>query len=285
MRVANLNGRLVLLDGDRALDVATASSGAFGPDPQTAYVSWESFAGWARGADFAQAVPFDAAQLGPPVPAPSQVIAIGLNYREHAIESNLAIPDAPVVFSKFASCLTGPVGDIPLVPGNVDWEAELVVVIGRSARGISVADAWSHVAGFTIGQDISERVLQTSGPAPQFGLAKSFESFGPTGPAVVTVDELDDPDDLAIGSSLDGEVMQDSRTSELIFPVAELVSRLSHVLELRGGDLIFTGTPSGVGMGRKPPRFARAGQELRTRIEGLGEMRHRFVAVASPNGV
>ena len=175
------------------------------------------------------------------------------DYREHAIESNLAIPDAPVAFSKFASCLTGPVGDIPLVPGNVDWEAELVVVIGRSGRGISVADAWSHVAGFTIGQDISERVLQTSGPAPQFGLAKSFESFGPTGPAVVTMDELDNPDDLAIGSSLDGEVMQDSRTSELIFPVAELVSRLSHVLELRGGDLIFTGTPSGVGMGRKPP--------------------------------
>ena len=141
MRVANLNRRLVLLYGDRALDVATASSGAFGPDPQAAYQDWESFAAWARGADFAAAMPFDAAQLGPPVPAPSQIVAIGLNYREHAIESNLAIPAAPVVFSKFASCLTGPLGDIPLVPGNVDWEAELVVVIGRPGRGIPVEHA------------------------------------------------------------------------------------------------------------------------------------------------
>jgi 2,4-diketo-3-deoxy-L-fuconate hydrolase len=212
----------------------------------------------------------------PPVPKPRQIFAIGLNYRAHAAESQFAVPDEPVVFTKFPSCLTGPTGDVALVPGQIDWEAELVVVIGRGGHHITRGAAWSHVAGLTIGQDISERVMQRSGPAPQFCMAKSYPGFGPTGPAVVTVDELPGRDDLAIGSILSGEKVQDGRTSQMIFAVDDLIARLSRTITFFPGDLIFTGTPSGVGMGREPQRFIQPGEELVTYIEGLGEMRHRF---------
>ncbi|MDT3445806.1 MULTISPECIES: fumarylacetoacetate hydrolase family protein [unclassified Pseudofrankia] len=279
MRIGNLEGRLVLLAGGGAVDVAAASEGRFGPDPQSVYACWQEFVGWAAVANVdLDGRPYDIADLGAPVPNPRQIFAIGLNYREHASEASLAVPDEPVVFTKYVSCLTGPVGEIELVPGEVDWEAELVIVLGRGGHEVPLGQARDLVAGYTIGQDVSERVRQRSGPAPQFGLAKSHPGFGPIGPAVVTLDELADPDDLAIGSVLAGEKVQDGRTSRMIFPVDELVSRLSDVVTLFPGDLIFSGTPAGVGMGRTPTRFIQAGEELVTFIEGLGEMRHRFVA-------
>jgi 2,4-diketo-3-deoxy-L-fuconate hydrolase len=280
MRIANLRGRAVLLSADGAVDIESASNSLFSSDPQALYERFEEFTSWAATVSTTADVLYDVADLGAPVPAPRQVFAIGLNYRDHAAESNFAIPDAPVVFTKYASCLTGPAGQVQLVPGKVDWEAELVVVIGRGGHDITVEDAWDHVAGLTIGQDLSERDLQRSGPAPQFSLGKSFPGFGPTGPAVVSVDELGDPNDLAIGSILDGEKVQDSRTSLMIFSVAELISRLSAVVTLYPGDLIFTGTPAGVGLGRTPQRFIEAGAELRTFIDGLGEMRHTFLPVS-----
>lgn len=286
MRIGNLSGRLVLIDADKALDVERASEGQFGPDPQGAYENWAAFKEWAGSADPSGAEPFDAARLGAPVPSPRQVFAIGLNYRAHAVESGMGIPELPVVFTKFSSCLAGPVCDVAVLSEEIDWEAELVVVVGTGGHNISVEDAWDHVAGYTIGQDISERILQRSGPAPQFGLAKSYPNYGPTGPAVVTLDEVGDRDDLAIRCTLDGVTMQDGRTSDLIFPVDDLVSRLSQVVTLHPGDLIFTGTPSGVGLGRNPQRFAQVGEELVTTIEGLGELRQRFVDPAratSPN--
>lgn len=280
MRLANLGGRLVLVDGWRALDVATASEGRFGPHPLDAYRDWDAFVEWASAADVSSGNPYGSNDLGCPVPDPSQVFGIGLNYADHAAEAGMPLPDSPMVFTKFASCLTGPTGEIPLVPGKVDWEAELVVVIGRGGRGISVEDALDHVAGLTVGQDVSERALQTAGANAQFNLGKSHDRFGPIGPVVVTLDELADPHDLAIGCSLDDQTVQDSRTSQMVFGIAELVSYLSRVVELRGGDVIFTGTPPGVGVGRSPQRFVVDGEVLTTWIEGIGEMRHRFVAPA-----
>ena len=213
------------------------------------------------------------------------MFAIGLNYREHAAETGHDVPTAPVVFTKFASSITGPVSEVTLPKGSTDWEVELVVVMAKPSRHVPVDQAWGHVAGLTIGQDLSERVLQRSGPAPQFGLAKSFAGFAPMGPAVVTVDELDNPDDLELGCTVNGEQMQRSRSSDMIFSVPELVAYLSGVVTLLPGDVIFTGTPPGVGMGRTPPRFLKAGDRLDSWIEGLGELHQTFVDPTEPDTV
>jgi 2-keto-4-pentenoate hydratase/2-oxohepta-3-ene-1,7-dioic acid hydratase in catechol pathway len=159
----------------------------------------------------------------------------------------------------------------------VDWEAELVVVIGRRAHRVASASAWEHVAGLTVGQDLSERTVQLRGDYPQMGLAKSYPGFSPMGPYLVTPDEFEDPDRLALGCSVNGETMQQASTADLVFSVPALIAELSAVLPLDPGDVIFTGTPAGVGMVRKPPRFLQPGDELSTYIEGIGEMRHTFV--------
>ena len=282
MRTANLAGRLVLVtpDGTRALDVQRASGGRFPADPQAIYDVWPEFAAWAVGIDLATAEPFAAQDLGAPAPAPRQVLAIGLNYAEHAAESGFAVPDEPtVMFTKWPSCLTGPVTEVELPDGgHTDWEVELVAVIGRRAFRISEGDAWDHVAGLTVGQDISERVLQSAGPSPQFSMAKSLSGFGPTGPWLVTLDEFDDPDNLELGCSVNGVEMQKGRTCDLIFSVPALLAALSRRLPLLPGDILFTGTPSGVGMGRTPQVWLAPGDELVTYIAGIGELRQRFVA-------
>ena len=279
MRVGNLAGRLVLVRDGLAVDVERASGGRFGPDPQAVYADWDAFAGWAAG-EPGDGEPFDAADLGAPAPAPRQIFAIGLNYREHAAESGLDAPDsAPPVFTKFVSSLTGPVTDVTLPPGgHTDWEVELVAVVGRPARNVAEADGWAHVAGLTVGQDISERVSQLAGPAPQFSLGKSFPGFAPTGPWVVTQDEFTNRDDLELGSAINGEEVQKGRTRDLIFSVPVLVARLSAVLPLLPGDIIFTGTPPGVGLGRTPQRWLQPGDELVSHVVGLGELRQRFVS-------
>ena len=282
MRTANLAGRLVLVtpDGTRALDVQRASGGRFPADPQAIYDVWPEFAAWAVGIDLATAEPFAVQDLGAPAPAPRQVLAIGLNYAEHAAESGFAVPDEPtVMFTKWPSCLTGPVTEVELPDGgHTDWEVELVAVIGRRAFRISEGDAWDHVAGLTVGQDISERVLQSAGPSPQFSMAKSLPGFGPTGPWLVTPDEFDDPDNLELGCSVNGVEMQKGRTCDLIFSVPALLTALSRRLPLLPGDILFTGTPSGVGMGRTPQVWLAPGDELVTYIAGIGELRQRFVA-------
>jgi 2,4-didehydro-3-deoxy-L-rhamnonate hydrolase len=279
VRIGNLDGRLVILTGDGALDVERASGGRFSSDPQAVYGRWAEFASWAAGAGASGAQPYDAALLGAPAPAPGQSFGIGLNYRDHVQESGFAVPEHPSVFTKFRSCITGPFGDIVLPPGgHTDWEVELVAVIGTPAYRVAQADGWSHVAGLTVGQDLSERITQLSGAPPQFSLGKSFPGFGPTGPWLVTVDEFADPDDLELSCSINGEDVQKSRTSYLIMSVPQLIARLSAILALRPGDIIFTGTPAGVGLGRDPQRWLAAGDELVSSIEGIGEMRHRFVA-------
>jgi 2-keto-4-pentenoate hydratase/2-oxohepta-3-ene-1,7-dioic acid hydratase in catechol pathway len=279
VRIGNLDGRLVILTDAGALDVERASGGRFASDPQAVYQSWAEFTAWAAAADHSGAQPFDAARLGAPTPAPRQAFGIGLNYRDHAAEAGMEVPDQLSVFTKFASCLTGPYTEVALPPGgHTDWEVELVAVIGTRAWQVAEADGWSHVAGLTVGQDISERILQLGSKPPQFSMGKSFPGFGPTGPWLVTLDEFANPDDLELGCSINGEDVQKSRTSNLIAGVPKVIATLSETVPLLPGDIVFTGTPAGVGMARDPQRWLAPGDELVTYIEGIGEMRQSCVA-------
>jgi 2-keto-4-pentenoate hydratase/2-oxohepta-3-ene-1,7-dioic acid hydratase in catechol pathway len=205
------------------------------------------------------------------------VFAIGLNYRDHAAESGMPVPDAPATFTKFPTCITGPCADVELPSTAVDWEVELVVVIGLRAHRVAEGAAWTHVAGLTVGQDLSERIVQWAGGG-QFSLGKSFPGFGPLGPCLVTPDALADADDLAIRCAVNGEVVQSSRTSDMVFGVPRLIAELSAVVPLLPGDVIFTGTPAGIGATRKPPRFLQPGDVVTSAIEGIGELRNRCVA-------
>ncbi|MFB7653435.1 MULTISPECIES: fumarylacetoacetate hydrolase family protein [unclassified Streptomyces] len=280
MRIANLSGRLALLVDGKAVDVEDASRGLFSAEPQAVYERWAEFKIWASCADLPAGKPFEPAELGSPVPAPRQTLAIGLNYRDHASESGFVAPEGlPPVFTKFVTSISGPVTEVKLpADGNTDWEVELVAVIGQRAEAVSEADAWKHVAGLAVGQDISERVVQLAGPAPQFSLGKSYPGFAPIGPWLVTPDEFDNPDDLELSCAINGEEVQKGRTRDLIFSVPALIAGLSAVLPLLPGDVIFTGTPAGVGLGRDPQRFLVAGDELVTTVEGIGELRQTFVA-------
>lgn len=280
MRIANIKGRAFVVIGDnRGIDVATASDGRFGPSLRAVFDVWEAFCDWARQIDEGAATEdFAADDIGAPSPEPRQIYAIGLNYADHASESGVEPPEEPAVFTKFVTSMTGPVTEVALPRGNVDWEVELVVVIGRRGRLIPAERAWEHIAGVTLGQDISERVLQRVGALPQFSLAKSYPGFSPTGPFLVTPDELANRDDLALGCSVNGEQMQKSRTSHMVFSITELIARLSKVTELLPGDVIFSGTPAGVGGGMKPPRFLKVGDVLVSYAEGVGEMTQTFVA-------
>jgi 2-keto-4-pentenoate hydratase/2-oxohepta-3-ene-1,7-dioic acid hydratase in catechol pathway len=281
VHVANLRGRLVVIENDKAIDVEAASGGRFSPDPQGVYERWSEFREWWASFDAASATAEDFAptDLGSPVPAPRQLLAIGLNYREHATEVGMGIPDGlPPVFTKFASSITGPDVDVILPEGDVDWEVELAVVIGEGGRNIDRSRAWEHVAGLTVAQDLSERVLQMSGPSPQFSLGKSHAGFCPMGPWVVSTDEFADPESLRLTCAADGETLQDGTTAEMIVPVPVLIERLSAVVELFPGDVILSGTPAGVGFGRNPRRYLHAGTELVSTIEGIGEIRQRFIA-------
>jgi 2-keto-4-pentenoate hydratase/2-oxohepta-3-ene-1,7-dioic acid hydratase in catechol pathway len=278
VRLANANDRAVLVLGDHIADVAKVSDGRFGPDVMSVYDDWDPFVEFARGVDEGTG-PLVETDLRCPVPAPRQVFAIGLNYRQHAEESGMTIPEVPATFTKFPASLGGPFDDIEIAGDTVDWEVELVAVIGRRADRVAEADGWDHVAGLTVGQDISDRHLQFAAGG-QFSLGKSRRGYGPMGPCVVSVDEFRNPDDLALGCSIDGETVQDARTNDLVFSVPRLVAELSSVLPLLPGDIIFTGTPAGVGIARKPPRFLQPGQTLETWIEGIGTIRNRCVSGA-----
>jgi len=279
VRIGNLDGRLVILTDNGAVDVARASAGRFESEPQAIYQRWEEFLGWAADTSDAAAELYELDLLRAPAPTPRQSFGIGLNYGDHAAESGFAAPERPSVFTKFPSCITGPFGDIVLpAGGHTDWEVELVIVIGAAARGVAEADAWGNVAGLTVGQDISERITQLSGTPPQFSMGKSFPRFGPTGPWLVTLDEFVNPGDLELACAINGEEVQKSRTSHMLISVPQLIARMSAVLPLLPGDVVFTGTPAGVGMGRDPQRWLAPGDELVSYIEGIGELRHRFVA-------
>lgn len=272
MRLGNVAGRSHIVVDGGVVDVAAASAGRFPADPLELLERWTDFREWAAGASLVDAVPVEVADLGAPVPRPRQVFAIGMNYTDHASETGLGLPSVPSTFTKFPTSITGPLAEVALPPGDVDWEVELVVVLGRTARQVSAERAWDFVAGVCVGQDLSERRRQLIPPSPQFSLGKSHPGFGPTGPFLVTPDELDDPDDLALGCTLNGEVVQQGRTRDMLFPVPELIAQLSAIVTMLPGDLIFTGTPAGVGLGRTPPRFLSPGDVLVSSIDQVGEI-------------
>lgn len=217
--------------------------------------------------------PFVTGRLLAPIQGPSKVICIGLNYRDHALESNSPIPTEPVVFNKFPQAVVGPEDAVvlPSVAHEVDYEAELVVVIGKAGKRIRKEDAFQHVAGYTVGNDVSARDWQKGRPGGQWLLGKTPDTFAPTGPFLVTADEVD-PHDLKIQLRLNGETMQNSSTRELIFGVDALIAHMSQLFALQPGDLIFTGTPPGVGAARKPPVFIKPGDRMEVEIENLGTL-------------
>jgi 2-keto-4-pentenoate hydratase/2-oxohepta-3-ene-1,7-dioic acid hydratase in catechol pathway len=282
VRLANAGGRATVLVDGGVVDVERRSGGRFGPDPMAALAGWDAFVAWAGGLCPGDAeAPLDEVALGPAVPRPAKVFAIGVNYRGHVREAGMELPKSPMVFTKFPSCLVGPRADVVLSSGFVDWEVELVAVIGRGGRGVPAARALEHVAGYCVGQDISDRKLQFSDKPPQFCLGKSIDTFGPLGPAVVSLDAFADPDDLAITCDVGGERMQDGRTSDMIFPVAELIAWLAARCTLAPGDIVFTGTPAGVGSTRTPRRYLQAGEVITSAIERVGTLVNRCVSPAA----
>ncbi len=221
-------------------------------------------------------------QRVPLIPSPEKVICIGLNYSDHARETGVAPPPAPVVFNKFPTAVSAHLRPIvlPSVSSEVDYEAELVVVIGRGGRNISQAAARSHIAGYCCGNDVSARDWQMRKPGGQWLLGKSFDTFAPIGPQLVTADEVPEPGKLGIELRLNGQVMQHSNTSNLIFSVEELIAYVSTVCTLSPGDLLFTGTPGGVGFARKPPVFLKPGDVVEVEIERLGTLCNTVTAAA-----
>jgi 2-keto-4-pentenoate hydratase/2-oxohepta-3-ene-1,7-dioic acid hydratase in catechol pathway len=223
-------------------------------------------------------VPLDQARLHAPLPNPPRVFAIGLNYRDHAVESGMAIPTTPVVFFKLTTSVIGP-GEAIILPKNStqpDYEAEFAFVIGKGGYRIP-ASAWrDHVFGYTIVNDVSARDVQSS--STQWSMSKSFPTFCPLGPAIVSADEVADPHQLAISLTIDGETLQNSNTRELVFKVPELIEYLSSITPLLPGDIISTGTPPGVGLGRNPKRWLRPGETVTVTVEGLGSLTNPVVA-------
>jgi 2-keto-4-pentenoate hydratase/2-oxohepta-3-ene-1,7-dioic acid hydratase in catechol pathway len=276
IRLANVAGRAALVVGDRVVDLEHRSQGAFSSDPMAAFQRWAELRDWADAIEPTGGEPLlDPVTLAPCVPRPSKIFGVGLNYREHAREAGLDLPKQPMIFAKFPSCLAGPRADVVLTGGRVDYEVELVVVIGRRGRRIDPTQAADHVAGYCVGQDISDRALQFADRPPQFSLGKSADTYGPIGPAVVSLDSFADPDDLAIRCEVSGETMQDDRTSGMIFSVSELLAYLSRYCTLEPGDLVFTGTPAGVGSVRDPRRYLEPGDVITSEIEGVGALRNR----------
>lgn len=279
-RLGSVDGRACLLigegEGAEIADLERASRGRLPADPLEAVARFAEVRELAaRGV--APEGPLDPAALGPPVPRPRQVFGIGLNYRDHAEEGGREPPDFPLVFTKFPTCLAGPRSDVPLPSDRTDWEVELVVVIGRGGHRIPAERAPGHVAGCCVGQDISERRVQFRGRPPQFSLGKSFPGFGPCGPAITLLADLPESLDLAIRCRVNGELVQDGRTGQMIFGVPELIEAISSACRLEPGDLIFTGTPAGVGSLRKPPRYLAPGDVIESEIEGLGYLVNRCV--------
>lgn len=275
MRLAMAKDRPVIVAGGVCLDVHTASGGRFPLDPVQLFERWEQLLSWAAElpADAAW-TPFDPEDLGAPMPTPRQVFALAVNYANHADEAGASTPDAPLVFGKFPSCITGPFDPVVLPSDRADWEVELVVVIGRRAEHVAEREAWDFVAGLTVGQDISERRVQFRKPGPNLAMAKSFPTFGPTGPVIVTPDELADRDALTLSCAVNGERMQHANTREMVFTVAQVIAAISANVTLLPGDLIFTGTPAGVGSTRQPRRYLAPGDVITSEIQGIGVMRN-----------
>ncbi len=276
-RFANVSGRAALVDRDgRWYDLDKLSGGAVPADPMAAIA--EAAALHRFDEQLASSEPdgqLAEASLGAPIPRPRNAFGVGLNYRPHAEEANMELPERPLVFGKFSSCIVGPTDDVELRSETADWEVELVVAIGTAGRDIPADSAWDHVLGLTIGQDISDRRLQFAAKPPHFDLGKSRDTYGPMGPVLVSTDSFADPTDLAISCQINGEPKQADRTTSLIFSVAELIEYLSGIVTLDVGDVIFTGTPAGVGAASQT--YLAPGDVITSTIEGIGTMSNTCV--------
>jgi len=278
VRIANINGRAALALEGGFLDIAEASGGRFPSSVIEVLDDLDDLRTWAAqyGSHALSEAQLDELasdeRLRTVIERPRQIFAIGLNYRLHAAEMGLANPETPMVFTKFASSLAGQHALVPVVSAATDWEAELVVVIGAETSNVSVDQALRVVAGYCVGQDISDRALQMKGSPAQFSLGKSWRNFAPVGPWLTTADEVPQPNDLAIRCDVSSTRFQDSTTEDMVFTVAEIISYLSGVVTLYPGDLIFTGSPVGVGQGQHPQRFLSPGDTITTAIEGLGTL-------------
>ena len=277
MKIANINGRAHLLIDGQALDVAEASDGAFGPSLQSLYDNYDAFAAvapnWSR--DGLKA--FSSSELGSPAPRPQQVFAIGLNYHGHAAEAGVPVPQVPATFTKFPSSLGGPFEPVPRMGETLDWEVEIVVVMSREAYRVSEGDAWNYVAGLAVGQDYSERTMQFAAGS-QFSLGKSYLGFGPVGPWLTTLDEVPDRDNLQLECWINEDKVQDAPSTDMVFSIPSLIAQLSAVTPLWPGDVIFTGTPAGVGITAQPARFLQVGDVVRSTIGELGSIHNTIVA-------
>lgn len=277
-RFASKNGRAQLVVGaqNNLVDLAEASNGRFTSEPIDAYRRWAEVREFASTIT-SGGIPCDVNELDAPSPWPLQVFGIGLNYRKHAEESGAEIPKTPLTFTKFSSSVAHGNADVPVVGDFVDWEVELVVVIAEGGRDIAHDKAWDHVAGICVGQDISDRALQMATKPPQFNLGKSRKNYSPFGPWLIDARDVPNRDALHMTCTLNGEVVQDTLTDDLIFNVPEIISYLSTIVQLLPGDVIYTGTPGGVGMARKPPMFLKAGDVLVSTIDGIGSTTNRCV--------
>ena len=268
----------LIVDGVGRVDVT-----AFGEDYGEAFFGSDGPARLARFyAEHPEQCPHVAAdaRIAPAIARPSKIVCVGLNYRDHAAETGAQVPTEPVLFMKATSAIVGPYDDVVIPRGSqkTDWEVELGVVVGKTARYVSEARALEHVAGFVLLNDYSERAFQRE-RGGQFTKGKSCDTFAPIGPFVDTSDAID-ASDLKLWLTVNGEACQSSRTSELIFSVPQLIAYISSFMTLLPGDLISTGTPAGVGLGRKPPTFLKPGDLVEFGIDGLGEARQRVIASA-----
>ena len=281
LKLASIQGRAHFVIGSsndfRVVDVEHSSKGSLPSDVMACFSVWQSLRAHAASLAKTDGVACSIEQLDCPVPQPRQLFAVGLNYKKHAEEMGSPLPTTPLTFAKFQSSINTPCGDVRLVGSTCDYESELVIVIGAGGINIAQSDAWQHIAGIAAGQDISDRTLQYSGVPPQFSLGKSRTGFTPIGPWVADMDDNASRDDLRLTCSVNGEIRQDTKTSDMIFDISQIVSYLSDICQLFPCDAIFTGTTAGVGHGLKPPIYLQRGDIIETTLEGVGMIRNRCV--------
>ena len=278
-KLANIKGRAALLNEESFYDLEKISEGNLSHDTTNALFHLEELDELSNKLNDLEATgKISEAEFDAPVSFPKNCYAVGLNYRNHAEEANMTIPEVPMVFTKHTSCLVGATADVEMRSNYVDYEAELVVVIGLSGKDITKNQAWNHVAGLCVGQDISDRPAQFASTPPMFNLGKSFDTFGPMGPALVSPDSLPNKESLVIECKVNDEIRQNDNTDDLIFDVPTIISYLSEIVTLNTGDVIFTGTPGGVGVSQG--KFLKDGDIITTSIKGLGTLTNKCVRVS-----
>ena len=276
-KLGSNSGKAIFIKDDKYYDINLISNGNISSNTIEALADTEKLSQlYAKLTEFQPSGNLNTINLDPPI-IPKNVFAVGLNYKKHAEESNLEIPPFPMIFTKHSTCISGPKSDICMKSDMVDYEAELVFVIGKGGKDISKEDAWDSVAGLCVGQDISDRPVQFHATPPQFNLGKSFDTFGPIGPYLVSTDLFDNKESLKLQCWVNDELRQETLTNDLIFDIPYLISYISEFITLNTGDVIFTGTPEGVGATQG--KFLKDGDILKTTIEGIGTLENKCVKI------